>query len=166
MYRTLHTLLFGGQRVLSTGSTIVTILESFRYEGGRKNFNFDKYINLYIERHNQHADLQEYGVAPLAENLKTLWFQDGIKDPSFNTVKALINANYANVTDLDSIKYAYVKFKHTQAPNHDPKNRQVAFVAHSGRGGGGCPHQQYRGQGSQTSDKHQKGLVPQVEVDK
>ncbi len=72
VYRTLHTLLLGGQCVVSTGSTIVTKLQSFSYEGERKNFNFDKYVNLHIEQHNQHADLQEFGVAPLAENLKTL----------------------------------------------------------------------------------------------
>jgi hypothetical protein len=144
----------------------VTKLQSFRYKGDRKNFNFDKYINLYVEQHNQHADLHEYGVAPLAENLKTLWFQDGIKDPSFNVVKASINANHANFTDFDSVKDAYVEFKCTQAPTHDPKTRQVASVAHGGRGGGGHPCQQDRGQGPQTSDKCQKGLVPQDEVDK
>ncbi len=74
VYRTLHTVLLGGQSIVSTGSTIVTKLQSFRYEGDRKNFNFDKYVNLHIEQHDQHADLQEYGVAPLAKNLKTLWF--------------------------------------------------------------------------------------------
>ncbi len=74
VYQTLHTLLLGGQRVVSTGNTIVTKLQSFRYEGDHKNFNFDKYVNLHAEQHNQHADLQEYGVEPLAENLKTLWF--------------------------------------------------------------------------------------------
>jgi hypothetical protein len=79
VYRTFHTLLLGGQCVVSTGSAIVTKLQSFEYKGDRKNFNFNKYVNLHIEQHNQHADLQEYGVAPLAENLKTLWFQDGIK---------------------------------------------------------------------------------------
>jgi hypothetical protein len=30
-------------------------------------------VNLHVEQHNQHADLQEYRVAPLVENLKTLW---------------------------------------------------------------------------------------------
>ncbi len=104
VYRILHTLLLGGQRVVSTRSAIVTKLLSFRYEGDRKNFNFDKYVNLHIEQHNQHADLQEYGVAPLAENLKTLWFQDGIRDPSLNAVKASINANHANFTDFDFVK--------------------------------------------------------------
>ncbi len=53
VYRTLHTLLLGGQRVVSTGNAICTKLQSFRYEGDRKNFNFDKYVNLHVEQHNQ-----------------------------------------------------------------------------------------------------------------
>jgi hypothetical protein len=42
----------------------------------------------------------------------------------------------------------------------------VASVACGGRGGDSCPHKQDRGQGPQASDKRQKGLVPQAEVDK
>ncbi len=166
VYRTLHTLLLGGQLVVSTGSTIVTKLQSFRYEGDHKNFNFDKYVNLQVEQHNQHADHQDYGVAPLAENLKTLWFQDGIRDSSFNAVKASINANHANFTDFDSVKDAYVEFKCTENPTNDPSTRQVASVAHGGRGSRNfsCKHDQ--GQGPQTFDKRQKGLVLQSEVDK
>ena len=91
----------------------MTKLQSFKYKGDRKNFNFDKYVHLHIEQHSQHADLQEYGVVPLAENLKTLWFQDGIKNPFFDVVKASINANRANFTDFDSVKDAYVEFKRT-----------------------------------------------------
>jgi hypothetical protein len=72
VYQTLHTLLISGQHVVLTGSAIVTKLQSFRYERDCKNFNFDKYVNLLIEQHNQHADLQKYGVAPLAENLNSL----------------------------------------------------------------------------------------------
>jgi hypothetical protein len=85
----------------------------FRYEGDCKNFNFDKYVNLHIEKHNKHADLHEYGVAPLTENPKTLWFQDGIKDPSLDAVKASNNANRAIFTDFDSVKDTYVEFKRT-----------------------------------------------------
>jgi hypothetical protein len=118
---------------VSTGIAIVTKLQSFRYEGDYKNFNFDKYVNLCVEQHNQHADLQEYKVAPLAENLKSLWFQDGIRDPSVNAVKASINANCANFTDFDSVKDAYVEFKCTENPTNDPRTRQVAFVACGGR---------------------------------
>jgi hypothetical protein len=146
VYRTLHTLLLGGQQVVSTGNTIVTKLQSFRYEGDCKNFNFDKYLNLHVEQHNQHADLQEYRVAPLAENLKTLWFQDGIRDPSLNAVKASINATHANFTDFDSVKDAFVELKCTENLTNDPKTRQVASVTHSGHGGGNVPRRSDRGQ--------------------
>jgi hypothetical protein len=166
LYRTLHTILLGGQSVVLTGSAIVTKLQSFRYEGDRKNFNFDKYVNLHIEKHNQHVDLQEYGVAPLAENLKTLWFQEGIRDSSFNAVKASINANRANFTDFDSVKDAYVEFKCTDNPTNDPRTQQVASVARGGHGGRNYPRRHDRGQGPQTSDKRQKGLVLQSEVEK
>ncbi len=137
-------------RVVSTGNAIVTKLQSFRYEGDRKNFNFDKYMNLHIEQHNQHADLQEYGDAPLAKNLKTLWFQDGIRDPSLNAVKASINANRANFTDFDSVKDAYVEFKCTDNLTNDPKIRQVVSVARGGRRGGNFPCRHDQGQGPQT----------------
>jgi hypothetical protein len=166
VYRTLHTLLLGGQRVVSTGSAIVTKLQSFRYEGDHKNFNFDKYMKLHIEQLNQHADLQEYGVAPLAENLKTLWLQDGIRDPSLNAAKASSNANRANFTDFDSVKDAYVEFKCTENLTNDPRTRQVASVARGGCGGRNFPCKHDRGQGPKTFDKCQKGLVPQSEVDK
>jgi hypothetical protein len=166
VYRTLHTLLLGGQIVVSTGNAIVTRLQSFRYEGDRKNFNFDKYMNLHIEQHNHHADLQEYRVAPLAENLKTLWFQDGIRDPSFNSVKVSINVNRANFIDFDSVKDAYVEFKRTENPTNDPKTRQVTSVAPSGHGGRNVPRRPDRGQGPQTPDKCQMRLVPQSEVNK
>jgi hypothetical protein len=155
VYRTLHTLLLGGQHVVSTGSAIVTKLQSFKYDRDRKNFNFDKYVNLHVEQHNQHVDLQVYGVAPVAKNLKTLWFQDGIKDPSLDAVKASISANHANFTDFDSVKDAYVEFKRTQNPTNDTRTRRVASVAHGGCGGGSCPRKQDCGQGPQTSDKHQ-----------
>jgi hypothetical protein len=160
VYRTLHTLLLGEQCVVLTGSAIVTKLQSFRYEGDRKNFNFDKYVNLHVEQHNQHADLQEYGVAPLAENLKTLWFQDGIRDPSLNAVKASINANCANFTDFDSVKDAHVELKRTENPTNDPRTRQVTSVARGGCRGGNFPCKHDQGHGPQTFDKCQKGLVP------
>jgi hypothetical protein len=166
VYRTLHTLLLSGQGVVSTGSAIVTKLQSFRYEGDRKNFNFDKYVNLHVEQHDQHADIQEYGFAPLPKNLKTLWFQDRIRDLSLNAMKASINANRANFTDFDSVKDAYVEFKRTVNPTYDPRTRQVASVAHGGIGGGNFPRKNDRGQGPQTFDKCQKGLVPQSKVDR
>ncbi len=81
-------------------------------------------------------------------------------------MKASINANHANFTDFDSVKDAYVEFKHTDNLSNDPKTRKVASVAHGGRKGGNYPRRHDRGHGPQTSDKRQKGLVPQSEVGK
>ncbi len=146
VYRTPYTLLLGGQQVVSTGNTICTKLQSFKYEGDHKNFNFDKYMNLHVEQHNQHADLQEYRVAPLAKNLKTLWLQDGIRDPSLNAVKASISAIRANFTEFDYVKDAYKEFKRTENPTNDPKTQQVASVARGGHGGRNYPCRHDRGQ--------------------
>ncbi len=119
VYRTLHTILLGGQHLVSTRSAIVIKLQSFRYERACKNFNVDKYVNLHVEQHNQHADVQEYRVAPLAKNLKTLWFQEGIRDPSLSAVKASINANHANFTDFWNSS-AQTTQPMTQRPNKLP----------------------------------------------
>ncbi len=78
-------------------------------------------------------------------------------------MKVSINANRANFTDFDSVKDAYVEFKCTDNPTNDPKTRQSASVACGGRGGGNYPLRHDRGHGPQTSDKRQKGLVPQSE---
>jgi hypothetical protein len=109
-------------------------------------------VNLHVEQHNQHAYLQEYGVVPLTKNLKTLWFQDRIRDPSLNAVKALINANRANFTDFDSEKDAYVEFKCTDNLTNDPRTRQVASVPQGG-GEVGISH------ASMTKDKDPRPLT-------
>ncbi len=50
-------------------------------------------------------------------------------------------------------------------PEIGTKN-QNSQPSRGGRGGGNHPHRHDRGHGPQTSDKRQKGLVPQSEVDK
>jgi hypothetical protein len=81
-------------------------------------------------------------------------------------MKASTNANRSIFTDFDSVKDAYVEFKHTENLTDEPRTRQVASVARGGHGGRNFPCKHDRGQGPQTFDKHQKGLVPQSKVDK
>jgi len=72
VWQILHTVLLGGDRITTAGSAIVAKLQTFTYDGDKKNFNFDKYVTLYVEQHNLHADLTEYGVTPLDESFKIL----------------------------------------------------------------------------------------------
>ena len=143
----------------------MTKLQSFRYEGDQKNFNFDKYVTLYVEQHNQHSDLTEYGVKPLDESLKIHWFKDGIKCMCLDAVKAVITTNKERYSQFNSIKDAYVDFKHTMTPTLDPRTRQVVTVG-TGRCGGGHSRQTGCGAGQRTGDSRKKGLVPQSEIDK
>ena len=165
VWRILHNHLLGGDRITTTGSAIVTKLQTFTYDGDRKNFNFDKYVTLHVEQHNLHSDLIEYGVSALDESMKILWFQNGIRCPALDAVKASINANKANFTQFDAVKDAYVEFKRTMTPTSDPRTRQVAAVG-TGRGGGGRSRQSGRGGGQKTGDPRKKGLIPQSEIDK
>jgi hypothetical protein len=109
----LATALLGGDRIISTGSTIVAKLQTFSYDGDRKNFNFDKYVTLHIEQHNLHADLTKYGVTPLDKSFTILWFQNGIKCSALDAVKASINANKAlsllNSTPLKTLMWTLSK---------------------------------------------------------
>ncbi len=59
-----------------------------------------------------------------------------------------------------------MEFKRTENPNNDPKTQQVASVARGRHGGGNFPRRPDQGQGPQTPDKRQMGLVPQSEVKK
>jgi hypothetical protein len=164
VWRILHATLLGGDRITATGSAIVTKLQSFRYEGDRKNFNFDKYVTLHIEQHNQHSDLTEYGVKPLDESLKIHWFQDGIKCTTLDAVKAVITTNKEKYSKFDAVKDSYVDFKRTMTPTIAPLTRQVAAVG-TGRDGGGRSRQTGCGAGQRTGDR-KKGLVAQSEIDK
>jgi hypothetical protein len=58
-----------------------------------------------------------------------------------------------------------VEFKHTQASTNDLKTQQVASIGRDGRGGGSHSCQSGCGQGQSTSNVHQRGLVPQAEID-
>jgi hypothetical protein len=125
-YRLLHSLLLGGQQLVTSGSVIMTKLQSFRYDGDRRGFSFDKYVALHVGAHNDHDDLGAYDVQPLEESLKILWFQDGITDKSFEAVGAAICANPANYTTFTAIQEAYVNFKLQQKATKPPRAHQVA----------------------------------------
>jgi hypothetical protein len=71
----------------------MTKLQSLRFDGERHGFPFDKYVALHVQGHVEHDDLQQYGVDPLTDSLKILWFQNGITDKSLDAVCASINAN-------------------------------------------------------------------------
>jgi hypothetical protein len=161
-FRVLHTHLLGGQQLMTSGSAIMTRLQSLQYDGDRRHFNFNTYVAFHVAGHNDHNDLGAYGVEPLTESLKILWFQKGITDKGLNAVWASILAAPASYTTFTAVQEAYVNFKLTQKATEPPKARQVASMRAGRRAGAPCCSGGGRGQGG---GDRKKNLPSKEELD-
>jgi hypothetical protein len=56
-WRTLHDHFFGGDKVNTMVTDILSTLKSLHYDGDQRNFTFDKYCTAHVDQHNHHADL-------------------------------------------------------------------------------------------------------------
>jgi hypothetical protein len=120
---------------------------------------FDKYCTAHVEQHNHHAALLEYGAKPLEERVKILYFQEGIKVPTFEPVRysIIVGKVDGKFQDFDSIMTTYMTFKQAQK-SLTPTSRVSAVSTSSGGWHSGAKR------GDQEARK--KGLPPQSEIDK
>jgi hypothetical protein len=162
VFRVLHTHLLGGQQLVTSGSAIMTRLQSLQYDGDRRNFDFNKYVALHVAGHNDHNDLGEYGVEPLTESLKILWFQKGTTDKGLDAVRASILAAPASYTTFTAMQEAYVNFKLTQKATEPPKAHQLASMRAGRRAG--TPRHSGGGRGQGGGDR-KKNLPSKEELD-
>ena len=114
VWRTLHTFFFGGDRVSTMHSGIILTLKTLFYSGDRKNYNFDKYCTAHVEQHNRLTALLEFRVQDLDEAMKIHYFEEGIKDDSFNSVKTTIMVDRSRFPDFNSVMNLYSNFKRAQ----------------------------------------------------
>jgi hypothetical protein len=167
VYRTLHSHFFGKDKVDTMRNDIISSLKAKIYQGDRKNFNFDKYCLAHVAEHNRYASLVEYGVNPLEESMKILYFEDGIKDPSLDAARNAILVDRSRFQDFESVMNLYVTSKRSQ--KFDPgvsQGRQLSAVTGGrggGRGGGGAGR---GGRGRGDPNARRKGLVSQADIDK
>jgi hypothetical protein len=82
-------------------SDILLTLKNLHHGGDYKNFNFNKYCTTQMEQHNWHAALAVFGVAPLEESIRIHYFEDGITDLSFCSVKSIIMVDRQKFQDFD-----------------------------------------------------------------
>jgi hypothetical protein len=126
---------------------------------------FDKYCTAHVDQHNCHAALAEWNVKPLEESMKIHYFEDGITDPSFASVKSMILVDRMKFQEFDAVMRLYVNYKRTQKA--EAQTHQACNVsALQGRGGGrqGRGGHERGGQGGPGG--YLSGGVPQEEVDK
>jgi hypothetical protein len=166
VWRTLHTFFFGGDRVSTMHSNIISTHKTLFYSGNRKNYIFDKYCTAYVEQHNRLTALLELGVQDINKAMKIHYFEEGIKDDPFNSVKTTIMVDRSTrFQDFNSVMNLYSNFKRAQKNDIVPQGRTISALT-QGRGGGG------RGRGGsgrghgRGGNSSASGLVPQEEIDK
>ncbi len=97
--------------------------------------------------------------------MKIHYFEEGIKDESFNSVKTTIMVDRKKFTDFNSVMNLYSNFKRAQKNDIVPQGRTI-LALNQGRGGGG------RGRGRSSRGCGRGGnwrasrLVPQEEINK
>ena len=84
-------------------SNIILTLKTLFYSGDRKNYTLDKYCTAHVEQCNQLNALLEFGVQGLDKAMKIYYFEEGIKDVSFNSVKTTILVDRKKFTDFNSV---------------------------------------------------------------
>jgi hypothetical protein len=97
--------------------------------------------------------------------MKIHYFEEGIKDDSFNSVKTMILSGRKKFPDFISVMNFYSNFKRSQKNDIAPQGRTISAL-NQGCGGGGQGHGETgRGRG-RGGNLHSSRIVPQEEVDK
>ncbi|MBM3917828.1 MAG: hypothetical protein FJ349_09525 [Sphingomonadales bacterium] len=155
-YRALYRYFFGTNSVQTQTKSVLSNLSSFKYDECRKNFTFETYVLKHIEQHNLHNELVEHGADPLNEDMKIHYFQSGITNRDFDSVKNAVLATPENFQTFDRVKDQFMSF-HRNRPTSDGPVRTRAIASIRGRGGRGPRHPYPRRDG---------GVPPQIAVDR
>jgi hypothetical protein len=144
---------------------IISTLKTLFYSGDHKNYTFDKYCTAHVEQHNRLTALLEFGVRGLDQSMKIHYFQEGIKNDSFNPVKTMILVDCLKFQDFNSVMNLYTNVKRAQKNDIVPQGRTV-LTLNQGRGSGSQGHGgSGRGCG-RGGNSRSSGIFPQEEVNK
>jgi hypothetical protein len=164
VWRTLHTFFFGGDRVSTMQSNIMSTLKTVFYSGDHKNYNFDKYFTAHLEQHNWLTALLKFGVQDIDEAMKIYYLEEGIKDDSFNSSRTTIMVDRSRFPDFNSVMNLYSNFKRLQKNDIVPQGRTILALT-QGRGGGGWGHGGSGRNRECGGNLRASGLVPQKKIE-
>ena len=107
---------FGNDRVTTMADSLRTKLQKTQFSGPRRGFDFTKYCNLHTNAHTSASDILLYqqDQSPIfSEVNKIFLFQNGITDPYFNTVKALVNSQRYKYDTFEKVREEYLNYMRT-----------------------------------------------------
>ena len=138
-WRVLHAHFFGGDKATALHAQTLKKLSDLRYDGhsNPKAWSFDKYTIAHVAAHNTlHTLHVDYNSDALPEALKIKYYQDGITDPFFNSVRLSIQTCPNLFSTFDQVKDHYVSFKRTASAFDNPGTTRRG-ISSFGRGGPG-----------------------------
>ncbi len=78
-----------------------------------------------MDQRNCHTALAKWNVKPLDETMKIHYFEGGITDPYFASVRSTIMVDLTKFQEFDAVMRLYVNYKRSQkaeAPTHQAHN--------------------------------------------
>jgi hypothetical protein len=112
------------------------ILTLKNLSGNHKNYTFNKYCTAHVEQHNQLFALAEYNVQDLGEAMKIHYFEEEIKNSSFDSGKTTIFVDRQKFQDFGPVMPLHINFKRLQKNDIPSQGHNVSALT-QGRGGGG-----------------------------
>jgi hypothetical protein len=119
---------FGNDRATTMADLLRNKLMKTVFAAPKRSFSFTQYCNLHTSTHTSASEIlmyQEDQTPIFSESNKIMLFQNGVTDPYFSTVKALINSQRYKYKTFESVKEEYLNFMRTSPrPEHarDPAN--------------------------------------------
>jgi hypothetical protein len=113
-------------------------LQSTRYSGDKRNFDFERYVRIHTEQHSVLNGLMEHGYSEIYESSKVRLLLAGITTINYDVVKSQILASPALKTSFEKSVELYKDFiKSTKKEEH--RNVSVMHVKsrQNGKSGGG-----------------------------
>jgi hypothetical protein len=92
----------GANNVCSLATAAEEQLQSTRYSGDKRNFDFEKYVRIHTEHHSVLNSLMEHGYSGIDESSKLRLLLAGITPSNYNVVKSEILASPALKTSFEN----------------------------------------------------------------
>jgi hypothetical protein len=107
-FQELHRHLLGQNNAHQLGQALVDKLQTIKYDGQTKNWNFDKYVAAHVDIHNQALHLEPYGFNTMTRYVKVNAFTRNISEKAgFGPVAMSVLADPTLQDDFDRVKQLY-----------------------------------------------------------
>jgi hypothetical protein len=112
-------------------------LQSTRYSGDKRNFDFEKFVWIHTEQHSVLNDLMEHGYSGIDESSKVRLLLDGITVSNYDVVKSQMLARPALETSFEKYIELYNEFiKSTNKEEHHNVSEVHVKSRQNGKSGG------------------------------